>query len=257
MRYFFIIICFFLLIPPLYSNENPKTVFIYSGHPNYPPFMWVENNRLTGAGVKLVEEIVKILKLPAKPIPLDSWERAQQMAKTGEVDMLVGAYKNKIRMQYMAYSIAYIDDPTCIFIRKDTKFEFHSLDDLIGKKGLGIYGESYGEKLDNIIKEKLTLHYVYNKDALFSNLKQGIVDYVIWGYYPWILYRDTSSWCKIIKKPVAIEGMHITISKKSSLIKYLPQINRIIRRFQKQGKIKNWMEEYAKKYKLRFQSSKK
>jgi polar amino acid transport system substrate-binding protein len=232
----------------------------YSGHPNYPPYMWIEDGELTGVGVKLLEEVLKELKISATSKAIDSWERVQQMTKRGDIDILVGAYKNEEREKYMSYSVAYLEDPTHIFTRKDATFAFKRISDLVGKRGIAMYGESYGKTLDCVIENKLNVRRVYKASALFFNLKERNVDYILWGYYPWSfngMKQGALKWCKVSGPPIVTEGMYITISRKSSLLQHLSKINKVIERLKKEGKIKKWLNEYSNKYKKRLNLNKK
>ena len=225
---------------------------IISGHPNYPPYMWKQNGKLVGVGVELAMILCKELDLVCEVQMIDSWKRVQELTRRGKIDLLVGAYSNDERHSYMDYTIAYMQDPTYVFIHKDRPFPFSKPEDLIGKHGITMYGESFGRELDQLINEKLRLTRAYSAESLYMNLHSQRVDYVLWGYYPWYFNVRTlggeTSWYTMYKPPIATEGMHITLSKKSSYRNLIPAMNQIIQRLQQDGTIDLWRERALESY---------
>lgn len=223
----------------------------FSGHPNYPPYMWKEDGKLHGIGIELANTACREFNLDCDIRLVDSWKRAQELTKTGEIDGLVGAYSNEDRRKYMEYTIAYKKDPTQVFVHKDRSFTFHVPEDLIGKRGVAMYGESFGEELDRFIKANLQLDRGYTAKALFENLYAGRVDYILWGYYPWYINAfDTKAldWCVALPTPVAEEGMHVTFSKKSDLSHLVEKFNSLIRKLQQNGTINRWSEKFIQQF---------
>jgi polar amino acid transport system substrate-binding protein len=222
---------------------------IISGHPDYPPFMWNQNGQLIGIGPSLAKAICLELNIPCEFRPIDSWARVQELAKSGEIDLITGAYSNEERRTYMDYTIAYMMDSTIIIVHKDRPLVFHKREDLIGKKGVAMFGESYGQELDSFIEKNLFLTRTYTTDASFNNLEKGNVDYMLWGYYPWLAHAralNTPDWCLPQPIPIAQEGMHLTLSRKSHYRTHLPAMNAIIKRFQQDGTLERWREEFTK-----------
>jgi polar amino acid transport system substrate-binding protein len=248
MRPLFLTISLMLLfsIPCLAGSP-----LIVSGHPEYPPYMWNQNGELAGIGAEIVKTACQELGLECELRPIDSWKRIQELTRSGEIDIIVGAYANEERKTYMDYSVAYLQDPTSIFVAKARPFAFKTKEDLIGKRGIALFGESYGEEIDTFISEKLELSRTYTTDAAFKNLKDGKVDYMLWGYYPWqiaVKELETPDWCTALPTPLITEGMHITFSKKSKLQKRVPEFNRIIKRLQEDGSIDAWRNEFMQSY---------
>ncbi len=62
---------------------------IISGHPNYPPYMWNANGSLVGVGPEIAESICKELGFTCEQRPLGSWNRVQELARNGNIDMIV------------------------------------------------------------------------------------------------------------------------------------------------------------------------
>ncbi len=246
--------CFLLTLSILLPAATPcrsDSTLIISGHPDYPPYMWNQDSQLLGIGAELIKTICLELNQKCEMRPIDSWKRVQELVRSGEIDILIGAYTNEDRRSYMEYSIAYMQDPTSIFVHKNRSFSFTTREDLIGRRGVAMFGESYGQELDLFITDKLQLSRTYTTEAAFKNLQSGQVDYMLWGYYPWLIHAhplNATTWCEILPNPIVEEGMHLTFSKKSSSRTLLPQVNEIIKRLQENGTIKMWRNQLMQDY---------
>ena len=119
---------------------------IISGNPDSPPVSWDKNGKLMGVGPELATKILSELKVPFSLQVAGNWQQVQDKTRDGAVDMIVAAYKNKERQEYMDYSIPYLDSPVVIVVKKGDQFPFSSWKSLVGKKGVAHSGESFGEK---------------------------------------------------------------------------------------------------------------
>lgn len=245
MKHVQLIVIFFFI---LYSNIGyAENKLIISGHHDYPPVMWEENGKLVGVGPQLAAKIFNELGVPFEIKFTGPWKRVQENARSGEIDIIVGLYSNTERRSYMVYTIPYMTDPTSIFVMKEKIFSFNKWENLIGKKGITMYGDSFGEELDGFIEEKLTMHKAYNVDTIFKLLDTGRSDYILWGYYPCLVnvyangYKD-----KIIPLPqyVVVENMYMAFSKKSKYVHLVPEVNKIIKKIKTEGHIENWTKKY-------------
>ncbi len=249
---FFVIpfILILLLILPWTTHAGSRMITC-TGHPDYKPFMWQHEDTLVGAGPELIRLIFRELKKDFIITYVGPWARAQEMIQRGNVDFLVGAYNNATRRQYMVYLAAYANDQTSVFISRDRQFPFHSRDDLIGKKGVTLHGDSFGDDLDAFVKEKLNVARVYDSASLFKRLISGSMTYILWGDFPCEInaamggYRDS-----IIKltPPLTVEDMHMTVSKKSEYKELVPAMNKIIVRLRKNGQVQDTLTKYVNLY---------
>lgn len=229
------------------NDNSRREVMIVSGHPNYPPVMWKQGNTITGAGVELVTAVCDELDIPFEIRWSGPWKRVQKNAMAGDIDLIVGIYSNNERREYLDYTLPYMIDPTVIAVLKDNKFACNSREDLIGKIGISIHGDSFGQGLDDYIKTKLNVERTYSVDALFKNLIAGRVEYILWGYYPVTVNAARLGFhdkILINTPPLATENMYMAFSKKSGFGKYLKQTNSIIKRLKKNGTIQKWVEQY-------------
>ena len=184
------ILCLSVLVALTFSVHaayaaDTCTKIVSTGHPQYPAIAFKNGDNIVGAAPALVEAIAKDLDIPQESKFMGTWSEAQAAARDGKADMIVGVYFNDERAQYLDYvQPAFVFDPVVVFVAKDKTFDFTDENDLIGKKGATNLGESYGDRLDAFIKDKLDVARTDGIDVALKDLAAGKVDYVIAGYYP-------------------------------------------------------------------------
>ncbi len=231
------------------QSARANDPLIVTGNPEAPPIAWERSGKLTGVGPEAATRILENLKIPFIIKSTGTWEQVQENAKNGQIDMIVSAYKNKERLQYMGYSIPYLKSPVIIVVRKGSAFPFNSWNDLVGKKGVANVGESFGEKFDTFIREKLDMHYMPYQRA-FEMMDLGTADYLIIDLYPAIIYSkllNVEDKVEFLDNPATMQQFHLTLSKKSPFLNLLPKINKQIAQMKKEGIfIKMAKEQYKK-----------
>lgn len=223
-----------------YFNKPTQITLVASGHPEWPPIMWQDEDKIIGAGPDLVTKICDDLKIKCEVNYTGQWQQVQDNVKNGNVDMLVAAYKTKEREEYMDYSEAYTQDPITLFIKSKSNFNYQAWDDLIGKKGVIMTGDSYGQEFDNFIEDKLSVEKVATAKEAFDKITSGNADYFVYALYSGrktmneLGLNDT---IESIPNYIASENFYITIGKDSPFAKYLPKINELIKTYIADGTI--------------------
>ena len=220
---------------------------VASGHPEWEPIMYQSGDKIVGVGPELVEKIFSQLGIEVNSNFAGAWDVVQAKAKTGEVDVLVAAYKTDERETYMDYSNVYIKDPIAIFVNKENKFNYGEWDDLIGKRGTATIGDSYGQEFDTYIEDNLNVARVENTSQAFDLLAKNRADYFIYALYSGnseIKKQNYSDRIEALPKYAATENFYITISKKSPYVKYLPQVNELIEKYREDGTIDALVEKH-------------
>lgn len=235
-----------ILIVGAFTWNMPKSkVLIATGHPEWAPIMWQSGNKIIGVGPDLMQKICVDLKIVCDIKFTGAWDKVQEQAKNGNVDVLVAAYKTNERETYMNYSDAYTTDPISIFVKKGNNFEYSKWDDLVGKNGVLMVGDSYGQDFDNFIKNKLIATRVSTAKEAFDQLTSNQADYFIYALYSGksaIKKENLSAQIDILPKNVAEENFYITISKKSPFAKYRQEINKLISKYKADGTITSLIE---------------
>ena len=229
--------------------------FIASGNPYAPPVVWEENKKLAGVAPDLVKEIFTDLSLPYAVRVLSDWERVQQAAQKGEIDLIMSAYRNHEREKYLNFSIPYLPEQTVIVVEKGREFNFSSWDALKGKKGVSGIGESYGQKFDSYSAENLDISY-YRLERAIETLNLGKADYLIIDLYTALIYArllQGEDSITILDPPVTTENFHLAVTKESPLNAHLDAINKKLEEKIAAGKINElvlshfdrWQEKIA------------
>jgi len=200
-----------LLIFSANSSVLSDDSFIVSGNPHAPPVVWEEQHNLSGVAPDLIEAIFNELSISYSIRIISDWDKVQRAAKAGEIDLIVSAYRNDERSNYLNFSIPYLPEPTVIVVKKGKKFTFFGWDSLKGKKDVSNSGESYGQKFDTFIKEHLDISY-HPLERTLQVLNLGQADYLIIDLYTALTYarllRGESS-ITILDPPVTVENFHI------------------------------------------------
>ncbi len=231
-----------------YTNMHERAV-VASGHPEWTPIMYAKDGTIQGAGPALVSKILTDLGLEVAFPESGTWDEVQAKAKSGELDMLVAAYKTDERLTYMEYSDAYTTDPVAVFVKKGAAFPFGNNEDLVGKRGVAMVGDSYGQTFDDFSKEKLTLARVSSNGDAFGMLERGEADYFVYSLFAGEAYMRTAGgepMFEALPNYVDEPNFYITISKKSPFVKYMPKINELIAKYKADGTIDALVAEYKK-----------
>ena len=225
---------------PAYAAASPQATLLASGHPEWAPVMWRQGNQIVGVGADLVRIMCNDLGISCETRAVGIWDVVQDGARSGKIDLLVGAYKTDARQKYLDYSIAYASDPVVLFVRKGSTMNYSGWSDLIGKKGVVTTGDSYGSAFDGYIKANLKVTAVDSAQDAFAQLTNGNCDYFIYALYSGkaeLRRLHLANSITVIDKPVAEEKFYIAISKVSPFAKYLPQFNKLIENYLNDGTI--------------------
>jgi polar amino acid transport system substrate-binding protein len=221
------------------SNSFAAETFVVSGNPKAPPVVWEQYDKLTGVGPDIAKAILTELQLDYDLTVEGDWQQVQDKCKGGEIDMIVSAYKNDARAEYMEYSLPYLPQPTVIVVEKGKEFPFGRWESLIGKKGVSNIGESYGQEFDTFINTKLNVQFIAFERAV-ELLNRGEADYLIVDFYTALIYTrllQGEDAITILDPPVTTQSFHLTIAKNSPMAVQMPAINKKLYRLVKDGTV--------------------
>lgn len=78
---------------------------------------------------------------------------------------------------------------------KGHQFKFENWDDLIGKTGGAIIGDSYGIEFDKFIEEHITLERVASIEQNFKKLERNRIAYMPFGLYSGLISAQNFDLC--------------------------------------------------------------
>lgn len=230
------------------EDSKPSRALIASGHPEWPPVMFREGKEIVGAGPELVRKIFGDLGIQLEVPYSGPWEDVLSEAKTGKIDLVVAAYKTKEREESFVYSDPYTIDPLVVFVASDKTFKFATSSDLLGKSGVGLIGDSYGQKFDNYSAAHLHLRRVQTVAEAFDLIVNHQADYFINSLYAGELEIKKNKRTQIVNLPIFVseQNFYIMISKKSPFVQYIPDVNRLIKKYKKDGTVDRLVAKYNK-----------
>jgi polar amino acid transport system substrate-binding protein len=227
----------------------PGATVVATGHPNWPPFSWQQGNVITGAGAEVTQIVMRELGLPVVFRPVGNWKRAQAEVEAGNVDLLVAAYQTSARRQYMQFNMTpFADDANVVWVAKGRAFTFKRWEDLIGRNGTAMLGESYGQDFDTFIEQKLKIERVNTPQQNLQKLVMGRAE-----FYPFSRYGGQIQVTQLgfdgqveqLPGVISTEGVYLGISRKSPLVAQLPKIESIIARMRQDGTLEQIVRKHV------------
>ena len=204
------------------ANASECKELSATGNSEYPPYLWRENNNnreLQGAIDFIISEIGTRLNLTINLKHVGAWSRAQEEVKSGNIDMIAGAFYSTPRSQWMAYiDPPFVSTKSVVWQNKDKKFNYSDKQDLVGKLGATVIHNSFGQEFDEFLSDKLNIDSVASLEQALMMLSFKRVDYVLYEKNPGIAYATQLGLADNIEPlspPVSSEGLYLTISHKS------------------------------------------
>ncbi|MES2126400.1 MAG: transporter substrate-binding domain-containing protein [Pseudomonadota bacterium] len=220
-----------------------------TGHPGWPPYSWQHEDTIVGVGAELAQRILAELGITVRFRPSGNWKRAQAEVQAGNVDLLVAAYRTDERRRTLLFpATPFAADDNVLWVAKGREFAFDKWEDLVGKRGTAMLGESYGQAFDTYIARHLQVERVSTALQNLQKLALGRAD-----YYPFSLHggqiqvNQLGFTGKIEHLPTVVssEGVYLAISNKSALAPYLPRIEAVLARMRADGTLEQLMHKYV------------
>jgi len=230
-------ICFALY--PAFAEERIVT---FVGDP-WPPYVEGElgEDAVSGIAVKIVFEIFSRIDNSRARFPLIPRQRALQEVEQGYHDGIGMLLKTPEREAYMAYSIPFIIGSSLVWSvsdREDKAFEWDQIEDFFGKRVGIIQGYSYGDRLERAFASKsITAVVAPTVEHMFAMLANGRLDLALANDVVGAALAKDFPDVGIVaaKKPTESDIYYLAISKKSSAVVLIPEINQLILALQAEG----------------------
>ena len=232
------------------ASASAQNSFIVSGNPYAPPVVWEEYKKLVGLGPDLATTILGELGISHTFMLFNNWQDVQTKARAKKIDMIVSAYKNNEREEYLSFSIPYLAQPIVIIVEKGKEFRFSSWDALKGKRGVSNVGESYGQEFDDFIKQQLTVKY-YQFERALQLLNLAEADYLVVDLYTALIYArllQGEDSITILDPPVTVQNFHLAVRTDSALAAHLPDIDKKLAELIKSGMVSDTLLKHYDKW---------
>jgi len=211
-----------------------------------PNSIWAQSQgtNLRGPIIDIASEIFGDLDLAVNTQVLP-WGRAMHQLRHGQLDVMLVLNKTVERNEYIRYSVAYADIPVSVFVLKGQVFDFSTLDDLIGKKGLFIQGQQFGKKFEQF-KSQLSLYAITSERQMITMLSIKRADYAISNNYAFISEARRLGLARefdFLPQEISLTPIHMGFSRKSKYIKHIKQVNKKIIQMKEEGAFKRIISE--------------
>lgn len=119
-----IILILLLMLPQLPNRVNAQestsnAPVIMTGHPDRPPFIYRDGDQIVGLGPEFAGMVLSQLGVAHESRFMSPWNRVQELARQGKMDLIAGLYRNSERETYLAFTTPFMQDPTSVFVKFD------------------------------------------------------------------------------------------------------------------------------------------
>lgn len=230
---------------------NNRTITI-TGHPDYPPVMWVNKTtgKFQGVAIELLEKMLSEVDIKPLFINVETWARAQEQVKNGQIDLLLPPYKTDDRQKIFNFPAdAFMQDETVIFVKKGKEFKFESFEDLLKYPGVAIINDSFGEEFDNFEKKQKHIRRLPTTEQSFRFVDKDRARYIVAGINSGNAAIAKLNWegrYVYLPKRIIVTGLYLAGSKKSvwNFPEFNSYLNKKYKEYNRQGIVKDLEKKY-------------
>lgn len=228
-----------------------QKVIRWATNPQYPPYGWAaSDSEYAGAGTELLP-LIAPKGYVWQPVMVP-WARAQEMAKRGEIDLLLNLRITPERSKWLKFSShPTFFNPIVVFMREDHAIPFKSWHELKPLRGGVTLGDAFGNGFDEFLKDHLATEAIPNMSGNFRKLDSGRIDYFVSGYYmglAWLSNAGLQGRIGALTPPVSATSIHLGFSQLSPHRGLLPEIDRKLAILGADGTLARLLAESLKKY---------
>ncbi|WP_319371251.1 basic amino acid ABC transporter substrate-binding protein [uncultured Ilyobacter sp.] len=192
------------------KKEEEKKVIYVGTNAEFPPFEYLEDGKITGFDMELIEEIAKESEMEIK-IEDMSFDGLLPALQSKKVDVVIaGMTANEERKKAVNFTSPYYTASQVIVVKKGDN-SINSFDDLKGKKVgvmLGFTGDLVVSEIEGVTVERYNAAY-----SGIMALQSDKVDAVVLDSEPAKNYVDKNEGLEIAKADAAEEEYAIAVRK--------------------------------------------
>ncbi len=214
-----------------------KTLYVGT-NAEFAPFEYLENGKITGFDMELVEEIGKIINMDVKieNMSFDGLLPALQMKK---VDIVIaGMTANEDRKKFVGFSDPYYTAKQVLLVKEGSNIG--SLEELKGKKVGAVLGFT-GDLMISKIKE-INVERVSSSVGAIMGLKNEKLEAFILDLAPAENFAKNNKGLKIVS--LDIEDEEYAIATRKDEIKLLEKINSALKEIKQNGTYEKLLSKY-------------
>jgi len=215
-----------------------------AGKPDFPPLSWQKDKKLQGIAYSVIEQVLSELNIKVEVKPAVPWKRVLQESRIGDVDFVVAVRETQERKEYLEFvPTPMMESAQNVFYRSNESFE--TLNDLKGKIGGVTLGLRFNDEFTKFANENLDLKKVPKLKQNILKLRSNRIDYFISPLLPtlhFIHQNNIKADINFMLNPLFVIEEKVAVSKKSSCIKYIAEIDKRLRLLTESGKIDSLLE---------------
>lgn len=193
----------------IYGKDS---LYVGTDATEFPPFEYIENGKITGFDIELMEEIGKVLNREVifKNIQFDGLIPALQ---TGKLDVIIaGMTVTEEREKNVTFSTPYYTSKQLLIVNKDSVIkDIHNLEG----NSVGVVLGCTGDIIATEMKDKITLYRYNTTSESIMALNANKIDVVILDSEPAKNFVKANSNLKLIDGELAQEDYAIAVSKEN------------------------------------------
>ncbi|WGL60508.1 transporter substrate-binding domain-containing protein [Pigmentibacter sp. JX0631] len=244
-------ILFFIFIKVSLANDlcsSPWKIGIYDN----PPFQTSINEKESGLDIDIITEVAKKLDCEVLLIKIP-WSRQFYEAKTGRLDIIMGAGKRNDREEYLYYLTPYKNLPSVVVFMNNSKspkaFTLSNLKNMNITIG-ALIGAVFSEEYEHLIKDPLfssKIELSSKTELIINKLRLGRID---GAFFTGILEvkklmpKEYNNNELIIYPISSIDYGYFAYSKKTFDLLKAKKIDKVIQDLNSDGTLKKLMKKY-------------
>ena len=195
---------------------------VASGNPEYPPYLWrnpKDESQLIGANAALMAMLSAEIGIPIDVRYIGSWARVQEEMKSGNIDLISGAFLTMERLGYMDYIHPTIATTRSVVITMpDSAVNYRQRSDLVGHRGVTVINNSFGEDFDQFARKNLSIDEVAKLESALRMVENKRADYLIYEDAPARAIAAQLGINGLMEAPESIsnENLYLTLSHRSA-----------------------------------------
>lgn len=221
---------------------------VYATNPKYPPYGWSEDELHYQGAAEALLRLVAPANVTLQPV-VYPWKRAQAMAESGEIDLLLALRITPERERYLRFTRSRaFHNPVAIFVPAGSPLKTAEWSGLAGYRGAVSSGDFFGNGFDEFLKTRLRAEVAPSVVENFKKLRAGRVDYFVTGEQMGLAYLRNTEGLQmggvVALRPYVSEGdIHFGFSRRSACLALLPEMDARMAQANQKGTSDRLLEE--------------
>jgi polar amino acid transport system substrate-binding protein len=238
--------------PATAATERP--VVKACGHHDYPPWNWLQDNRIVGVCAAVAQRAIERLGYRVDLSYVGPWKRCQALIEAGQVDVNICSFRNPDRQRYSVFAEPRMaQNRIAVFVQKQraARIPFRQWDDLKGLRTGLVAGVSMGPDFDSFLDHHTQVERATDMGSVLRMLVRHRVDIVPFGREAGQLQVERHRFADDIV-PLATDALvgdlFVSVSRTSPLAHRIGEIGAYFARAEYRAELERLFAEYHRLY---------